>query len=117
MKTIRIVTGCFGLLLCFSTTAALAADDGAAVYKKMCVKCHGAEGKGDGPAAKMFKNQSMGDLSSKAEMGKLSDADLAKIVTEGGQAVGKSKIMPAHKDKLSEAEIKAVVAYLKSLQK
>lgn len=117
MKRKSIVAGCLTLLLLFSTAAITAADDGAAVYKKLCFKCHGDQGKGDGPAAKLLKNQSMGDLSSKAEMSKISDPDLVKIIAEGGAAVGKSKVMPAHKDKLTEGEIKAVVAHVKTLQK
>ncbi|MBI4454411.1 MAG: cytochrome c [Acidobacteria bacterium] len=117
MRARSIVLSCLAVVLALLTVPLLAADDGAALYKKNCVKCHGDQGKGDGPAAKLLKNQSMGDLSSKAEMSKLSDDTLHKMVAEGGQAVGKSKVMPAHKDKLSEAEIKAVIAYIKTLQK
>lgn len=105
------------ICLLVSAGVVMAADDGAAVYKKACVKCHGDEGKGDGPTAKMLKGQSMGDFSNKAAMSKVSDQDLAKVISEGGAAVGKSKIMPAHKDKLTDAEIKAVVSYIKTLQK
>lgn len=108
---------CAVALFVFFTVSVRAQGDGAAVYKKSCEKCHGAEGKGDGPAAKLLKNQSMGDLSNKAEMSKIPDQTLHKVIAEGGQAVGKSKVMPAHKDKLSEVEIKAVVAHIKTLQK
>lgn len=102
--------------LMLSTALALG-QDGAALYKKTCTRCHGDTGKGDGPAAKLIKNQSMGDLSSKTEMGKYSDQDLTKMIADGGEAVGKSKLMPAHKDKMSAGDIKAVVAYIKTLQK
>ena len=103
------------LLILF--TAFAVGQDGAALYKASCTKCHGDLGKGDGPAAKLIKNQSMGDLSSKAAMSKYSDADVTKMIAEGGPAVGKSKLMPAHKDKMSAGDIKAVVAFIKTLQK
>ena len=117
MKLQNPLLSCLTILLSLSIGSVIAADDGGTIYKKLCVRCHGPEGKGDGPAAKLLKNQSMGDLTSKADMSKLSDQDLVKLVAEGGAASGKSKVMPAHKDKLSEGEIKAVVAYIKTLQK
>lgn len=114
----KLISGLrFVTLLGLATVWVWAADDGAAVYSKQCVKCHGERGKGDGPTAKMLKNQSMGDLSSKTGMAKYSDQDLNKMLSEGGQAVGKSKVMPAYKGKLSEGEIKAVIAHIKTLQK
>jgi cytochrome c553 len=117
MKSNSIVVSCLVAILAFSVTATLAQSDGAAVYKKACVKCHGAEGKGDGPAAKALKSVAMGDLSSKAKMAQYSDQTLYKMISEGGQAVGKSKIMLPQKGRLSDAEIKAVISHIKTLQK
>jgi mono/diheme cytochrome c family protein len=67
--------------------------DGAATYTAKCKMCHGASGE------KNFANLGA------------SGADLAKIVTDG-----KGK-MPAYKGKLSDDDIKAVVAYIKTLKK
>ena len=108
---------CLAAVLAFFTAGVHAEGDGAGNYKKLCARCHGDAGRGDGPAAKLLKNQKMGDLSDKAAMSKLSDQDLHKVISEGGAAVGKSKVMPAHKDKLNESEMKAVVEYVKSFQK
>lgn len=117
MKSNSIVVGCLGAILAFSVTSTIAQSDGAAVYRKACVKCHGVEGKGDGPAAKALKNLIMGDLSSKAKMAQYADQTLYKMISEGGQAVGKSKIMLPQKDRLSDAEIKAVISHIKTLQR
>ncbi len=117
MKSKWIVASCLTVLLVFSIIPALAQSDGVAAYKKACVKCHGVEGKGDGPAAKVLKSVAMGDLSSKAKMAQYTDKTLYKLISEGGQAVGKSKVMIPQKDKLSESEIKAVIAYIKTLAK
>jgi cytochrome c553 len=117
MKNTGIVAAFVSLLVGVSLLALPVPSDGEPTYTKMCLKCHGAQGKGDGPVAKMVKNQGMGDLSHKETMSGYSDEDLYKFISEGGEAVGKSKLMSAHKDKLAEAEIKAVIAYIKTLQK
>jgi len=84
-----------------------AAADAAATYKAKCAMCHGADGKGATPAGK-----SMGahDFSS-AEIQKLTDAQLAGIITNG-----KNK-MPAYGKSLKEAEIKDLVTYIRQLGK
>ena len=89
---------------------------GKASYTAYCAGCHGREGKGDGPITKMVKNQSMGDLSDKEAMSQFSDEDLYKVIAEGGEAIGKAKLMPAHKDKLGESGIQAIIAYIKTFQ-
>jgi mono/diheme cytochrome c family protein len=69
--------------------------------------CHAADGSGNTPAGK-----SMGATSfSGAAFVKASDADLIAITTNG-----KGK-MPAYKSQFSAAQIAAVVAYTRTLQK
>jgi mono/diheme cytochrome c family protein len=108
-----IVVGCLSF---FFGLSLLALPDGQTDYKNLCLKCHGAEGKGDGPVTKMVKNQSMGDLSDKEAMSPYSDEDLYKLIAEGGEALGKAKLMPAHKEKLGEAEIQAIITYITTFQ-
>ena len=117
MKSTGVVAVFVSFLLGVSLLALPVPNDGQTSYEKMCLKCHGSQGKGDGPVAKMVKDQDMGDLSDKEAMDQYSDEDLYKFIAEGGEAVGKSKLMVAHKSKLTEAEIKAVIAYIKTLQK
>jgi mono/diheme cytochrome c family protein len=69
--------------------------------------CHGATGAADTPAGKSLKAKPFGD----PEVAKMSDAALINI-TKNGQ--GK---MPAYKDKLTDAQIKDVVTYVRGLQK
>jgi mono/diheme cytochrome c family protein len=45
----------------------------------------------------------------------MSDADLIKIIADGGPALGKSPQTPAYRSTLTTAEIKAVVAYLRAV--
>jgi mono/diheme cytochrome c family protein len=92
-------------LVLWSTSAA--ADDAAATYKAKCAMCHGADGKGDTPVG---KKMGIRDLTS-ADVQKMSDAELTTITTKG-----KNK-MPAYENKLSAAQIKDMVAYIRQLAK
>jgi mono/diheme cytochrome c family protein len=80
---------------------------GADVYKAKCAMCHGADGLATTPTAKNFKV-----LSFKApEMVKASDA---QFITSTKDGKGK---MPAYKDKLTDAQVKDVISYIRTLQK
>jgi mono/diheme cytochrome c family protein len=86
---------------------AFAAGTGEADYKAKCANCHGADGLAATPMGKMFKIASFKDPSQV----KLTDAEMIASTTKG-----KGK-MPAYDGKLSEAQIKDVVAYIRTLQK
>src|SRR5215470_2332374 len=78
------------------------ADDGATIYKTKCAACHGADAAGK-PAAKI--PSLIGDEAKKA-----SDADLEKAVVEKPKHAGVAKA-------LTPDQVKAVVAYIRTLQK
>ncbi|MGA8540098.1 MAG: cytochrome c [Terriglobales bacterium] len=78
------------------------AEDGAALYKAKCAMCHGADAAGK-PAAKIPSLVS-------DEAKKKSDADLTKAVAETAKH-------PAGVKGLSADDAKAVVTYIRSLQK
>lgn len=87
--------------------AVRARADAAATYKTKCAGCHGAEGAGNTPAAKTL---GVRDFHS-AEVEKETEAEFAEII-----AKGKNK-MPKYAEKMSEAEIKDLAAYARSLGK
>jgi len=91
---------------CLLVVPVQAQGGGAATYKAKCAGCHGADGAGTS-AGKMMKAR---DFCSD-EVKKETEAEMTDIVTKG-----KNK-MPSYDKKLSEAEIKDVVAYIKSLCK
>lgn len=86
---------------------ALPQNSGADTYKAKCQMCHGADGLGATPAGKSMKVVPFND----PQILNKSDADLIAATTNG-----KGK-MPAYKGKLSDAEIKGVIAYIHTLQK
>lgn len=103
---ILLTTGLMIAALCLLSAPA-SAQGGEAVYKAKCASCHGADGAGATPAGKATKAR---DFCSE-EVKKESDADWTGII-----AKGKNK-MPAYDKKLTEAEVKDVVAYIRALCK
>jgi mono/diheme cytochrome c family protein len=81
------------------------AQTAAATYKAKCAGCHGADGKANTAAGKSLGAH---DFASES-VTKMSDADLATIVT-----AGKDK-MPAYGKSLKDAQIKDLVAYIRQL--
>lgn len=98
-----------GVLLAITMVlpAALAQGPGASIYKGKCEMCHGAHGKADTSMGKMMHAPSL-ELSS---IKNAPDAKLESIIKNG-----KNK-MPAFKNKLSNKQIKQVVAYIRKLEK
>jgi len=89
-------------------TAAPAFGQGAAsVYKSRCAGCHGADGKADTGIGKSMHLRSLAS----ADVQKQSDAELTSWIADGKAA------MPAYKDKLSGAQIKDLVGYIRELGK
>jgi mono/diheme cytochrome c family protein len=87
--------------------AAFAQSPGADTYKAKCASCHGADGLAATPAGKSTKTPSF----KAPAMLKASDARFV-LTTRNGE--GK---MPAYAGKLTDAQIKDVVAYIRTLQK
>jgi mono/diheme cytochrome c family protein len=88
--------------------------NGAALYKRQCVMCHGATGQGDGPAAKNLKGK-LPNLGDKAVMSKLTDAQIHESITNGKKTeIGN---MPALGKRLKPEEITDIVNYVRTLVK
>ena len=109
----------FSAVMFFAATSQRAMSGGNAgsgrdVHVKNCQRCHGPQGKGDGPAGKLLKTKPA-DWTNKQKMSGLSDDYLFKIISGGGGSVGKSTLMPAFKGKLSDAQIRDVIAFIRSL--
>jgi mono/diheme cytochrome c family protein len=86
---------------------AVAQSSGPDTYKTKCAMCHGAEGAANTSAGKALKARPFNS----PDVLKESDADLIAIVTKG-----KGK-MPSYQGKLTDGQIKDVVAYIHTLQK
>ncbi len=96
-------------VLCLAAAGMRAQDvaSGEKVYKAKCASCHGPDGKGETAAGKATKAR---DLCS-AEVKSEADAAWTEIIVKG-----KNK-MPAYDKKITDAEVKDVIAYMRSLCK
>lgn len=90
------------------------ADDLAAgkqIYAQQCVVCHGLKGKGNGPSGKGL-NPPPNDFSTAAP----DDAQWFKATKLGTKAIGKSNGMEAYGAKLTDEQIRDVIAYVKTFK-
>jgi len=114
------------ILLTVSAAEAFAnpppAYEGRRLYVSYCQLCHGTDGKGGGPLAKVMQI-SPADLTTTVRS--RSDTILTKIITgEGRQTItGRdrhnllSEAMPEWKDVFSESQVEALIAYLRFLSR
>jgi mono/diheme cytochrome c family protein len=99
-----VVMGCLAVLL---AVPAMAQGSGADVYKANCAMCHGDDGHAATAVGKALNAASFKD----PKIVKTPDADLIAIVKKG-----KGK-MPVFGDKLTGAQVKSVIAYIRTLEK
>jgi mono/diheme cytochrome c family protein len=108
MKTLLCIAG-----LLLATGAATNAAEAKANWDKHCAKCHGVDGKGQ---TKMGKQAGAKDYTDPKVQAELKDENAIKIIKEGLSVDGKKKMDP-YADKLSDDEVKALVAYIRAFKK
>lgn len=96
--------------------AGAATASGATLYAKWCASCHGATGQGDGPDARRLPVAPARHADA-ALMSRRADDSLYDVIAVGGPPYGRSARMPAFGGTLSGAEIRALVAHIRTLCK
>ena len=89
------------------------AADAKANYEKHCAKCHGPDGKGQ---TRMGKQAGAKDYTDPKVHAEMDDAKAFKSIKEGQKVNGKEAMKPFG-DKLSDEEIKALIAYVRAFKK
>jgi len=89
-----------------STPDSIAA--GKRVYQRLCTKCHGPEGKGDGEAA---TGAQPSDLTAALQYGS-SDGEMFSVLRHGT-----SRDMESYAERISETDTWNVINYVKSFRK
>ena len=84
------------------------------VYLHYCQICHGPEAQGDGFNAAMLDPPPR-NFSDEAFWEQASNESLTAVISRGGKAVGKSKLMPLWGRTLDEQQIRDVIAYLRTV--
>jgi mono/diheme cytochrome c family protein len=82
--------------------------DTRALYLEHCQTCHGKNGRATFPGIMM----SAGSFTAKGFWKGRPDARLRETVVKGGEAMGLKKAMPAFGDRLTDAEIDALMDYI-----
>ena len=103
LKLMKLIISVIVVIMVASSGAAFAAD-GAALWAQHCASCHGKDGSG---STTMGKKLAVKDYSKSQSF---SDAEATNVIKNG-----KGK-MKAYKQ-LSDADVKALVAYVRSLKK
>ncbi|WP_434386944.1 c-type cytochrome [Melittangium boletus] len=103
----------FALLLSLSLAAVVHAEEetAAETWTAKCKSCHGGDGKGQ---TQMGKKEAIDDLSLPSWQSAHDDAAIRQVIAEGSP---KNKKMKAYKDKLSDKQLDALVAYVRTLKK
>jgi cytochrome c6 len=109
MKKIAVLI----VTLLVAAPLAVRAADAKTNWANNCVQCHGAAGKGD---TKMGKMLNAADLTDAKKQASFTDAQAAAAIKDGIKQNGKTA-MKAFGGKLSDDEIKALVAYVRTLKK
>jgi mono/diheme cytochrome c family protein len=89
------------------------AADAAATWAQNCASCHGKDGSG---STMMGKKLGVKDYRDAKVQAAFSDAEAERAVKEGVKTNGKETMKPFG-SKLSDADIKALVKYVRSFKK
>jgi mono/diheme cytochrome c family protein len=109
MKTIVIIA----ISLFAASAISARAADAKTNWDNNCVQCHGKDGRAD---TKMGKTLNAKDLTDAKVQAAFTDAKATQSIKEGVKENGKTT-MKAFGGKLTDDEIKALVAYVRTLKK
>lgn len=97
----------------FFFASASAFADSASDYAAQCASCHGPAGAGDGTPLPVTP----ANFQEAAFWSSRTDAQIKGAIKGGGASVGKSPMMPPLGAAWSDAQLDAMVAYLKTFKK
>lgn len=107
----RISAASLGLAV--FATSSLPAADAAALWRKNCVTCHGADGRGD---TKEGRKLYISDLTEAELQAKFTDEEATKSIRSGLKDA-KGRIIMKAISGVSDDDVKALVAYVRALKK
>jgi mono/diheme cytochrome c family protein len=95
----------------FKDTKEASVIRGRSVYQAYCVLCHGAEGKGDGRAAKLHTPRPFNLTQSAAPRDYI-----GQVIRKGGEAMGRGKGMPPWGEQLTQEQFDDTLNFLFSIR-
>ena len=104
----------FTVAVLIAAVASLQAADVKENWEKHCLKCHGADGKGETKMGKKMEVKDYTDAKIQAEM---KEDKMFKNIKEGNKDKdGKTRMKP-FAEVLNDDEIKALIAYVRAFKK
>lgn len=88
------------------------AEAGQDIHFEYCAECHGYDGKAE--VIVMHMDEPPRDETDVEYMNTLSDAFLYLAICRGGEAVGRSIVMPAWGDMLTDRDIRNLIAWIRT---
>jgi cytochrome c553 len=95
----------------FKNTVEASVIRGRIVYQSYCILCHGAEGKGDGRAARLHKPPPFNLTLSAAPR-----EYIESVVRKGGEAMNRGKGMPPWGEQLTDEQTNDLLNFLFSIR-
>jgi len=92
---------------------AAAPTTGKEIFDQMCAGCHGTNGNGQEGTKSGFVPR-IGTLANKEYMDSVPDDYLVMIIKKGGAYMGKIATMPAWEKKLTDEQIRSIVAHIRT---
>ena len=117
MKKKPLLMGVLSALVAVSAGQAadiVDAEKTAANWKKNCLSCHGKDGEGKTKAGRKAKVKDLTDVEYQK---KFTDEKMFSQIKLGMKDDNGKELMKAYGDKLKDAEIKDLVAFVRKLQK
>ncbi len=109
----KAIISIVSISLLITSTISVRAADAKANWDANCAQCHGKNGAAD---TKMGKQLNAKDLTDPKVQAAFSDAKATQSIKEGVKENGKTT-MKAFGGKLTDDEVKALVAYVRTLKK
>jgi mono/diheme cytochrome c family protein len=92
-----------------------AREEAERIWSTRCANCHGDKGMGDGPGA-LIGNAKPRALADSGWQAKVTDEHIAKVIVQGGHAVGLDRAMAANPDLADKPEVvRALVQIVRDL--
>ncbi len=88
------------------------AQAGQDIHLEHCAECHGYDGKAE--VIVMHMDEPPHDQTDVAYMKNLNDAFLYLAICKGGEAIGRSLVMPGWGDVLTDQDIRDLVAWIRT---
>ena len=113
MKFPRTILAMLMALVPMTATAQTDPAEATEIFDQMCAGCHGYRGDG-GVGHRGGFSPHIGTLADKEYMAQVPDEYLVLIIKKGGAFMGKIATMPAWEKRLSDEQIRSIVAHIRT---